>query len=154
MSYNGSTVGRCPNTFIVSSRIDWAPYLTYVCTQVANGDPIETDWVGTIATGSVVLTDINEQAAAAGTVDYVASVKAQLEVGELHVFDTATFTVGGETLATYLADVDTDAAFAPDTEAIYTDDFGSFFNESDAELRSAPYFDVQIDGIELLNAMF
>ena len=154
VSYNGSTVGRCPNTFIVSSRIDWAPYLTYVCTHVANGEPVDTDWVGTIATASVVITDINEQAAAPGTAEYVAGVKAQLEAGTLHVFDTATFTVNGEALTTYLADVDTDAAFTADTEVIFTDEIGSFFNESDPALRSAPYFDVQIDGIELLNAKF
>ena len=26
VSYNGSTVAACPNTFIVSSRIDWTPF--------------------------------------------------------------------------------------------------------------------------------
>lgn len=37
VSYNGSTVSACPNTFIVSSRIDWAPYLEYAidCVKTA-----------------------------------------------------------------------------------------------------------------------
>ena len=151
VSYNGSTVESCPNTFIVASRIDWAPYFQYIVNQVANGEKIDTDWTGTIATGSVVLTAVNEQAAAAGTVAKLDEVKAALEAGTVKVFDTAAegfITVGGAALTTYLADVDTDAAFTPDTEAVAD----GYFHES--EYRSAPYFDVRIDGIEMLNQMF
>ena len=148
VSYNGSTVAACPNTFIVSSRINWAPYYEYVVKCVQNGEAIAADWTGTIATGSVVLTDINEQAAAAGTADKVAEVKAGIESGELHVFDTTTFTVGGETISSYMADVDTDPAYTPDTEVVEN----GYFNES--AKRSAPYFDLQIDGITLLDTAF
>ena len=151
VSYNGSTVASCPNTFIVASRIDWAPYFQYIVEQKINGDGIATDWTGTIATGSVVLTDVNEAAAAAGTVEFLAEVKAKLEDGSLHVFDTAEegyITVGGEALNSYTADVDTDDAFTPDTEVVSD----GYFHES--EFRSAPYFDVTIDGVELLNSMF
>ena len=151
VSYNGSTVANCPNTFIVASRINWAPYFEYIVGQKAKGEAIDTDWTGTIATGSVVLTDVNEQAAAAGTIEKIAEVKAALEAGTIHVFDTATegfITVGGEALAAYTADVDTDEAFTPDTEVVSD----GYFHES--EYRSAPYFDVQIDGIELLNSKF
>ena len=151
VSYNGSTVASCPNTFIVSSRINWAPYFQYIVNQVAAGEAIDTDWTGTIATGSVVLTDVNEKAAAAGTVEAIAQAKAAFEKGEIKVFNTAAdnfITVGGEKLASYMADVDTDEAFAKDTAAVSE----GYFHES--EYRSAPYFDVQIDGIELLNAKF
>ncbi len=148
VSYNGSTVAACPNTFIVSSRINWAPYYEYVVNCVKNGEAIAADWTGTIATGSVVLTDINEQAAAAGTADKVAEVKADIEAGKLHVFDTTTFTVGGETISSYMADVDTDPAYTPDTEVVEN----GFFNES--VKRSAPYFDLQIDGITMLDTAF
>ena len=151
VSYNGSTVESCPNTFIVASRINWAPYFEYLVQQKAAGEAIATDWTGTIATGSVVLTDVNEQAAAAGTADKIAEVKAALEDGSLKVFDTAAegfITVGGEALTTYTADVDTDEAFTPDTEAVAD----GYFHES--EYRSAPYFDVQIDGITLVNVAF
>ena len=151
VSYNGSTVASCPNTFIVASRIDWAPYFQYIINQKIAGEAIATDWTGTIATGSVVLTDVNEKAAAAGTADKLAEIKAQFEAGTLHVFDTATegfITVSGEALNSYMADVDTDADYTADTEVVAD----GYFHES--EFRSAPYFDVQIDGIELLNTAF
>ena len=148
VSYNGSTVAACPNTFIVSSRINWAPYYEYVVNCVKNGEAIAADWTGTIATGSVVLTDINEQAAAAGTADKIAEVKADLEAGKLHVFDVSTFTVEGANLDSYLADVDTDPNYTPDTEVVEN----GYFNES--AKRSAPYFDLKIDGITLLDTAF
>ena len=150
VSYNGSTESACPNTFIVSSRIDWTPYYEMVIKAVMDGNTasLESDWTGTLATGSVVLTDVNEKAAAAGTADKIAEVKAALEDGSLHVFDTAVFTVGGKTLDSYMADVDTDANFEGDTEAIAD----GYFHES--EFRSAPYFDLQIDGIQMLDTNF
>ena len=148
VSYNGSTVDACPNTFIVSSRIDWAPYYEYVINAVKNGETIEADWTGTLATGSVVLTDINEQAAAEGTAEAIADAKAKLEDGTLFVFDTANFTVEGKTLDSYMADVDSDAAYEKDTEVIEN----GIFMES--KFRSAPYFDLQIDGITLLDTNF
>ena len=148
VSYNGSTISACPNTFIVSSRIDWAPYHEFVINAVANGDTIPADWTGTLATGSVVLTEVNEAAAAAGTADKIAEVKAALEAGTIHVFDTSNFTVGGETLTSYMADVDTDANYEADTEVI----LDGYFHES--EMRSAPYFDLRIDGITLLDEAY
>jgi basic membrane protein A len=148
VSYNGSTQDVAPNTFIVSSRIDWAPYYTYAIETFMKGENIEADWTGTLATGSVVLTEINEQAAAAGTAEKIEEVKAALEAGEVHVFDTANFTVEGAALESYQADVDTDAEYTPDTEVISD----GYFHES--EYRSAPYFDLQIDGITLLDTAF
>ncbi len=141
VSYNGSTVDACPNTFIVSSRINWAPYYEYVANAVKEGKTIEADYTGTLKTGSVELTAINEKVAAAGTADKLKEVQAGLEDGTIHVFDTANFTVDGKNLTTYQADVDTDANFTPDTEAIKD----GYFHES--EFRSAPYFDLKIDGI-------
>ena len=67
VSYNGSTVASCPNTFIVSSRIDWTPYFKLAIESKQNGKALPTDYTGTIATGSVVLTEVNDKAAAAGT---------------------------------------------------------------------------------------
>ncbi|MBQ4560997.1 MAG: BMP family ABC transporter substrate-binding protein [Clostridia bacterium] len=148
VSYNGSTVAACPNTFIVSSRINWAPYFEYMIKCVADGTAIDTDWTGTLETGSVVLTDVNEAVAAEGTVAKLEEVKAALNDGSLQVFDTANFTVGGETLTSYTADVDTDDAFTPDTEVIE----GGVFYES--KFRSGPYFDVRIDGITLLDEAY
>ena len=146
VSYNGSTVEACPNTFIVSSRIDWTPYFIYMIECVKSNQPIDEDWTGTIATGSVQLTDINLQAAALETVETVMAIEKELIDGNIHVFDTSTFTVNGETLTSYLADVDTDEAFTGDTEVV----IDGYFHES--EFRSAPYFDLTIDGITILES--
>ena len=148
VSYNGSTKDACPNTFIVSSRIDWTPYYEFAITAAMNGEEIPADWTGDLATGSVVLTDVNEQAAAPGTAEAIEEVKAQLESGEIHVFDTSAFTVEGEPLESYMADVDSDPEYTPDTEVISD----GYFHES--EYRSAPYFDLMIDGITLLDTAF
>ncbi|MBR5986050.1 MAG: BMP family ABC transporter substrate-binding protein, partial [Clostridia bacterium] len=148
ISYNGSTVDACPNTFIVASRIDWAPYLTFVCEKVAAGEKFDYDYTGTIATGSVKLTDVNTAAAAAGTVEAIEAATAALNDGSLKVFATSTFTVEGAELTTYLADVDTDDAYTGDTEVIIDGEF------SESTFRSAPYFSLAIDGIEQLNVAF
>ena len=162
VSYNGSTKDAGPNTYIISSRIDWAPYYEYAIKAVMEGKTIDTDWTGTLATGSVVLEEINDAVAAKGTAEAIEAAKAKLEKGELHVFDTSTFTTraddtmnafkvdtlkvdGDGHITSYMADVDTDANYTGDTEAIKE----GYFAESSA--RSAPYFDLQIDGITLLN---
>lgn len=145
VSYNGSTVSACPNTFIVSSRINWTPYYEYAIKAVMDGKKIDADWTGTLATNSVLLTDVNEKAAAPGTQKAIDEAKAKLEDGSLQVFDTDTFTVDGKKLDSYKADVDTDDKYTPDTEVI---EDGAF---KESKFRSAPYFDVKIDGIKLLN---
>ncbi len=144
VSYNGSTKSAGPNTYIISSRINWAPYYEYAIKAVMEGKTIDTDWTGNLSTGSVVLEEINDAVAAKGTAEAIADAKAKLEKGEIHVFDCANFTVKGEHLTSYKADVNTDAAYTADTEVIKD----GYFAES--EFRSAPYFNVQIDGINLL----
>ena len=161
VSYNGSTISACPNTFIVSSRIDWAPYFEYAIKAVMDGTEIAHDWTGDLTSGSVVLTDVNEQAAAAGTQEAIDKAVEEMKAGTLHVFDTSTFTVtvtdstnvnakvdADGHLTSYMADVDTDANYTADTEAVAD----GYFHES--EYRSAPYFDIQIDGINLLDTKF
>ena len=148
VSYNGSTQAAGPNTYIISSRINWAPYYEYAINAVKNGEAIAADWTGTLATKSVLLSDVNESVAAAGTAEKLAEVQAQLEAGTLHVYDCSTFTVKGENLTSYMADVDTDAAYTPDTEVIEN---GVFY---ESKFRSAPYFDLEIDGITRLDVAF
>ena len=148
VSYNGSTQDACPNTFIVSSRIDWTPYYVYAIKAAQGGEAIEADWTGNLETGSVVLTDVNEEVAAEGTADKIAEITKKLEAGELQVFDITTFTVDGKEVDSYKADVDTDADYVKDTEVIEN---GAF---QESKFRSAPYFDLQIDGIKLLDTKF
>ena len=162
VSYNGSTKNVGADTYIISSRIDWAPYYEYAIKAVMDGTEIATDWTGTLATGSVVLEELNTDVAAAGTAEAIAAATTKLENGELHVFDVSTFTTRADDtmntfkvdflkvdadghITSYLADVDTDEAYTGDTDVVHD----GYFSES--EKRSAPYFDLQIDGIELLN---
>ncbi len=148
VSYNGSTQDACPNTYIISSRIDWAPYYEYAITACAKGEAIDADWTGTLATGSVKLTDLNTNVAAEGTQEAIDAAIAKLESGELKVFDCATFTVEGKALESYMADVDTDPDYTPDTEVVEN---GAFM---ESKFRSAPYFNLNIDGIKLLDQKF
>ena len=160
VSYNGSTKDAAPNTYIISSRINWAPYYEFAIKAVMEGTEIPADWTGTLATGSVVLTEINDTVAAAGTADAIAEATAKLESGEIKVFDCSTFSTSVELnpfktdflkvdadghITSYLADVDTDADYTGDTEVIEN---GAF---AESSKRSAPYFDLSIDGINLLD---
>ena len=165
VSYNGSTKDACPNTFIVSSRIDWAPYYEMCIKAVMDGTEIPADWTGTLKTGSVVLTDVNETVAAAGTADAIKEAAAKLEAGEIHVFDCSTFTTKADDtmnafkvdylkvdadghITSYMADVDTDQAYTGDTEVVHAGYF------AEPEKRPAPYFDLEIDGITRLDTAF
>ncbi len=148
VSYNGSTQAACPNTYIISSRINWAPYYEYAIKAVMDGTAIDVDWTGTLATNSVVLTDLNTTVAAEGTAEAIAAATEKLEKGEIHVFDCSTFTVKGEALTSYQADVNADSDNTPDTEVVHD----GYFAES--EKRSAPYFDLEIDGITRLDVNY
>lgn len=140
VSYNGSTVTSCPDTFIVSSAINWAPYMLYISECVIKGEAIAVDWCGGIAEGSVVLSDINGKAAAKGTKEALDAAVAKFKAGTLHVFNTETFTVEGKKLESFKCE---------DTTEVIKD---GYFAESVA--RSAPYFEFNIDGIEFLNTKF
>ena len=149
VSYNGSTASACPNTFLVSSRINWEPYFEYALNCVAQGTAIDTDWCGSLETGSVELTELGSTVAE-GTQEAIDAAKSDLIAGTVHVFDISTFTVEGATLESHEADVDTDPDYTPDHEVVSE----GYFHESGEEFRSAPYFDVKIDGITLLDTAF
>jgi len=146
VSYNGSTYSAGENTFIVSSAINWAPYYQHVMEAVINGTAIEDDWTGDIDANSVVLTGVNKGVMAEGTVEKINEAIKGFEDGTLHVFDTSFFTVNGETLSEYMVD------FGNGEVNVIHD---GYFDESNAkDFRSAPYFDLVIDGIENLNQEF
>jgi len=144
VTYNGTTVASCPKTYLVSSKIDWEPYFKHLIETKINGGKLEYDWCGTLANGAVAL-DAVGSSAAAGTQAKIDEVKAKLVAGTLHVFEISKFKVNGKNLTTYKADVDSDPNFTPDTEVISN----GYFHES--EYRSAPYFDIDIDGITILS---
>jgi basic membrane protein A len=151
VSYNGSTYDACPETFIVSSAINWAPYYTYIIESVVNGTPIAADWCGGIKEGSVVLSGINLDVAAEGTVEAINNAIAGFKAGTLKVFDVSKdnfITLNGAKITTYMADVDDFGDYVAETEAIKDGDF----NESGD--NSAPYFNILIYGITNLNTKY
>ena len=149
VSYNGSTVDACPNTFIVASRIDWTPYYEYAIGAAQKGEKMDSDWTGTLETGSVVMTEINEKAAAKGTEAKLEEVKAGLMDGSIKVFDITKFTSEGKALdASFEADVDTDEKYTPDTKVVEDGQF------CESKFRSAPYIQNPADGITQLDTKF
>lgn len=161
VSYNGSTESRCPNTYVVSSRVNWEPYFRYALQQVKAGKAIDSDWTGelgnniwdsatTSADGSVALATLGTRAATSDAKTTLESVAKNIKDGSLKVFDTSKFTVNNAPLTTYKVDMNGDNT--AEQEAIVTENGVSYFAES--KFRSAPYFDVKIDGITLLNSKF
>ena len=157
VTYNIETKDKCPDTYLAYSRINWAPYYEAVVNAVYAGKSIDgevnANWTGTINSGSVeynVNWD-NLTKDATKLADYKAKFEAvEKEVknkGAAKVFDNKTFKVNGAALTTYSADTDGD--LKGDSEAMVTKDGVTYFNES--ALASAPYFNVEIDGINLKN---
>ena len=155
--YNGTT---SEDTFVIASKINWQPYFEHMLDGVMKeGASIVKDYTGTLQTGSVEITALGK-AAAAGTQAKLDEVKAKLISGEVKVFDTSTFTVRNAKaadeynnitmdadgrLTAYLADVIDLGNYAGETNVIKTENGKTYFAES--EFRSAPYFDIIIDGI-------
>ena len=161
VSYNGSTETACPETFIVSSYIDWAPYFEYMIDCTINGVKIAADWCGTLENGAVKLTEFGAKASPIMAQEKIEAIKTMLIAGEMQVFDCRNFTVKGAHITTYLADVH-NRNFAHDTQAIVkgtTMEYDpteeemvevDYYYFAESSLRSAPYFDIDIDGITLL----
>lgn len=147
VTYNVSMTNL--NSYLVGSKIDWAPYYKMFIQKAIDNEEIPYDWTGTLTTGSVKLLEYGANVSQ-GIKDAVEAAKTALTNGTVKVFDCANFTVGGNHLTTYMADVDFDANFTKDTEAIVKIGETQYVFE-ESKHRSAPYFDIDIDGINLLN---
>lgn len=150
VTYNISTEASCSGSYVIGSKVNWEPYFELLIQHTLGKNvTLDYDYVGHLGEnifdgGSVEVLEIGS-AAAAGTKEKLEEVAAKLRSGELNVFDTNNFTVGGEKVTKFTADVDTDNDFTPDTQVIEN----GIFMES--KFRSAPYFTIRIDGITELN---
>jgi basic membrane protein A len=144
--YNNDMTNVAPEASLISTRIDWSPYFQYAIKAVMNGEELAQDWSKGFADGAVAMTDLNEAIAAPGTAEKLKETEDAIKSGSLQVFDTSTFTVGGQEVTQAYA-LDTDGDFAPDSEEAVHD---GAFHES--EFQSAPYFTLRIDGITELNS--
>ena len=127
-------------SYLISSKINWDVYFRYFITNTINNSTMDYDWTGNLADGSVHIFPPSSLSAP-NTQDAINEAVNKLKEGNIHVFNTSSFTVRGSQINTYKADVDTDAKNEGDTEVISD----GYFHES--EKRSAPYFDLRIDGI-------
>ncbi len=153
VSYNGSTAAVAPETFLVSSRINWSPFYEYVVDAVQKAESpekanIPANWCGGFKEGSVELSELGKNVAA-GTAEKIAEVKAKLENGTLKVFDTSKFTVGGA--------APSEVNMAPSKQWTFDYPDGTQFVKDgyyhESEYRSAPSFDILIDGINDLGSV-
>jgi len=142
-TYNVSSESTCSGSYVAGCKINWTPYYEYVINSAIKNTKMDVDYCGSLSDGGVQLLDFGK-AAPANVQTELATYEDQLKKKTLHVFDTDTFTVGGKKLTSYLADVDDDGTFVGETEVVSD----GYFHES--EMRSAPYFDVAIDGITTL----
>ncbi|MEG2949629.1 MAG: BMP family ABC transporter substrate-binding protein [Clostridia bacterium] len=136
VGYNISMIPTAPTQALTSPTNNWAPYVTFAVKNVIEGTEIPRDWCKGFADDAVTVTELNEKVVAPGTAEKVAQVEQDIKDGKLHVFDCASFTVGGETVTTF------DTAFGFEGNQLVAD---GYFHES--ELRSAPCFELRIDGI-------
>ena len=132
VGYNVSMISVAPDSALTSAAVVWGPYYTYAVKCLIDGEEIATDWCKGYVDGAVEIKELNEKVVAAGTEETVNAVIEKLKNGELHVFDTSTFTVDGKTLEdeTYVWD--------------------GYYHES--ELASAPSFTYIVDGITVPEA--
>jgi len=171
VSYNGVTGSQCPETYLVSSRINWCPYFEMAIKAVSKGEAFATDWSGSISDGSVELLNFGDNIAP-GTQPLILKAAYEIARGERQIFDCANFTVNNAKahdtygnitcdenghLTAYNADVkdilvNGQSTYAGDTNVVKTENGITYFSES--TFRSAPYFDIEIDGITLLNSGF
>ncbi len=138
VGYNVDMLSVAPDAALTSATNNWSVYYKYAFGAMLNGEEIATDWAKGYSEGAVAITALGASCAA-GTAEKVAEIEEKIHNGELHVFDATTFTVGGEHLASY------DQSYGFEGNELITD---GYFHES--ELRSAPAFDIRIDGIKEL----
>lgn len=135
VGYNISMIATAPTQALTSASISWGPYYTFAAQSVVDGTAIPADWCQGYSEGADKITELNVGVVAEGTAEKVAEVEEAIKSGELHVFDTATWTVNG-------VKAEDDAELMEKYKDYIYD---GYFHES--ELASAPAFDIKIDGI-------
>ena len=144
VGYNIDMLSVAPTAALTSAQNHWAALYTPTINRMLTGEAMPADFALGYADDAVMISTLGESCAE-GTAEKVEEVVAGLKDGSIQVFDTANFTVGGETVTSTPA-LDTDGDFVKDSGEAIVD---GVFQES--VLRSAPYFGLRIDGITELN---
>lgn len=172
VGYNVDMLEVAPDAALTSAGNVWEVYYTYAFQQLLDGKPIDTDWAEGYSEDAVSITPLGDSCAE-GTEEKVEEVIAGLKDGSIKVFDTANFTVSEENIALtldksgavvttddsgHVTSVKEDLSYldfsATPPEVVYEGstieaiEDGAF---AESEARSAPYFNVRIDGITELS---
>lgn len=133
VGFNIDMTSVAPDTAITSPTNHWSKYYEYAIENFEAGQAISTDWSGGYSEGVVDTTPLGS-AAVPGTFEAMEKAKEDIISGSLYVFDGKNFTING---------VHPDETFRDDNGKLVFSD--GYFHES--EERSAPSFDMIIDGI-------
>ena len=147
VGYNVDMLSVAPHAALTSAQNNWSVLYTKVLKDFIDGNKIQHDYTAGYNENGVMISALGESCAE-GTAAKVEEVIAGIKDGSLHVFDVNTFTVGGEKKDSYEYDFSTMNAdftavqYPGEKINVITD---GYFHES--VYRSAPYFDLRIDGI-------
>ena len=149
VGYNIDMLDTAPTAALTSATNVWKVYYKEAFAAAMNGEEVPVDWAKGYDDGAVAITELGPECAE-GTADKVAEVEAALKDGTLHVFDTSTFTVDGQTVTSAPVDLTFYDYTTGEAVAVYQGEtkeaiHDGYFDES--TLRSAPYFTLRIDGI-------
>lgn len=138
VGYNVDMTSVAPNAALTSAALNWGAFYAMSAKAVMNGEAFDVDWSKGYSDNAVYITPINTKVA---TSDAVAKTNAAIEGiknGSIKVFDTKTFTVGGKSIETLIAEGGDFAKYAQYVS-------NGAFNEQNG--FAAPAFDLRIDGI-------
>ena len=151
VGYNIDMLSVAPTAALTSAQNNWSVLYKATLEKFIAGEEIPADYATGHANNAVMISALGESCAE-GTQEAVDAAWAGIDDGSLKVFDTSKFTVGGQTVTEYevnfsIIDFATgDVVFEGPTENVIAD--GAF---QESVYRSAPYFDLRIDGITELN---
>lgn len=151
VGYNISMLEVAPTAALTSSQNNWSVLYKATLEKFMAGEEIPADYATGIKDDAVMISELGESCAE-GTKEAVDTVWASIKDGSLKVFDASKFTVGGKAMDSYDVDFSVidfatgSVVFQGATENVITD--GAF---QESVFRSAPYFDLRVDGITELN---
>ena len=151
VGYNIDMLSVAPDAALTSAQNNWSVLYQATLEKFIAGEEIPADYATGHANNAVMISALGSSCAE-GTQEAVDAAWAGIDDGSLKVFDTSKFTVGGQTVSEYevnfsIVDFATgDVVFEGPTENVISD--GAF---QESVYRSAPYFDLRIDGITELN---
>lgn len=151
VGYNIDMLSVAPDAALTSAQNNWSVLYQATLEKFLAGEEIPADYATGIADDGVMISPLGSSCAP-GTQEAVDAAWSGIKDGSLKVFDTSKFTVGGQKVDSYevnfsIIDFGTGATiFEGPTENVISD--GAF---QESVYRSAPYFDLRVDGITELN---